>query len=320
MENKLVEPGQLQLPEEVKLPNGGSHYEEYKDDGIYEYALKPNGRKDKSKLKITYNDGNVFEGTLKHGKYEGEGKYYWLNGGNYVGTFKNGMLEGNGKYVAANGDMYDGAFEHGQYVGKGKYTWSDGSFFEGSFKNGQLESGIYHDTEGNVYRCSYTFKHNGELKNSTVRLIQQVKQAVGQAEVKVDNTKKATDTKTNQSDKATKNKGDLLNKDKALLTAIHKSELGNQFKALYSGEGGLNEKAEEKFMAILNFFSGGNEEQMKRIYKSSKLYDEQKGAEHMTKLVENELKSAKSFIKQAHSSAKRKSSANVNANNNGATR
>lgn len=71
MSEKIVEPNVLEEPQEVINPEGGAFYEKYKKDGVYEYALLPNGQKDKSQVKITYHEGAIYEGGLKRGKYFG---------------------------------------------------------------------------------------------------------------------------------------------------------------------------------------------------------------------------------------------------------
>ena len=303
MTNNVIEPEQLQSPEELKLPDGGSRYEDYKSDGVYEYALKPNGKKDKSKVKITYDNGDVYDGKLKHGKYDGQGSYYWKDGGIYEGEFEKGALSGTGKYTAIIGDVYEGNFKNNKYEGKGTYTWKDGSTFVGTFKDGQLIDGKYTDVNGNVYKCSYTYNRNGERKSGTIRLVQTVKNQEHKEEAKPTARKKSE-----------KNDG-LENKDRTLLTGIRKSKCGDEFKKLNSGAAGKGPEEEKKFMAILNFFSDGNREQMERIYRASKLYDQAKGAEHVTNLIDGAIKGSQSFAAEIAGRARNIQRANGNANN-----
>ena len=56
--------------------------------------------------KLTYSNGNVYEGEFKKGLPEGQGKQTFLSGDVYEGAFKNGYREGQGKYTFANGDVY----------------------------------------------------------------------------------------------------------------------------------------------------------------------------------------------------------------------
>ncbi len=161
MANNVVQPGQMQEPGELLDPEKGSRFEQYKVDGVYEYGIK-NGKKDKSRVRVTYYEGDIFEGTLRHRKYVGFGKYSWKNGGIYEGTFKKGKLNGKGKYTEANGETYEGEFKNNKYNGAGKYTWADGSTFDGVFKNGQIISGRFTDAEGNLYSCSFKYKRKGK--------------------------------------------------------------------------------------------------------------------------------------------------------------
>ena len=120
MQEKVMQPGSLQEPQEVENPIGGALYERYKKDGVYEYAKLPNGQKDKSRVKITYHRGTVYEGGINRGRYAGSGTYAWSDGSYYKGIFKNGKLNGNGTYTAANGDRYEGLFRKNRYEGRGK--------------------------------------------------------------------------------------------------------------------------------------------------------------------------------------------------------
>ena len=91
MQEKVMQPGSLQEPQEVENPIGGALYERYKKDGVYEYAKLPNGQKDKSRVKITYHRGTVYEGGINRGRYAGSGTYAWSDGSYYKGIFKNAM-------------------------------------------------------------------------------------------------------------------------------------------------------------------------------------------------------------------------------------
>lgn len=297
MADEIAELSPLQEPGEITVPEGGSKYESYKVDSVFEYALKPNGRRpDKSHAKITYNFGDVYSGGLKRGKFNGVGKYVWNGGDTFEGNFKLGKIEGKGKFNAVNGDTYEGNFKNNKYEGDGKYTWADGRVFEGTFKNGQVLSGRYIDEAGNVYSCKFSYGRNGERKNSTIRLIRFADKKKSSTEVKKDNkTKKNTD-------KTAKN--GLLSKDEKLIAAIKKSKRGAEFKNLYSGAAGKTEKAEKSLIAILNFFSNSDAEQMARIFKSSAIYDKTKGDEHVTDMISGVIKRSRDFTSSMKAATK----------------
>lgn len=258
MPNFIVEPGQMGAPGELLSPEKGNRYEKYKSDGVYEYIIRPNGRRDKSRVKITYYEGDIFEGSLLLGKYRGFGKYTWKNGGVYEGNFQRGKLIGKGKYTEANGDIYEGEFKDNKYSGQGKYTWSNGTSFDGKFKNGRMVSGRYTDQEGNVYACTFKYKLNGERKAGNMRLI---KSAKAQALEKKHEEKKSAQAQEKEkpikqpSKPKQANKSDLTSKDKSLLTSIRNSARGPEFKNLYSGASGKSEKSDRNLIAILNFFT-----------------------------------------------------------------
>lgn len=293
MSQEIEEPKALVLPDEVENPEGGSHYEKYKKDGVYEYSILPNGKKDKTRITIKYNTGAVYEGSLRRGKCHGDGRYAWKDGGYYIGKFQKGKLSGAGEYHSTNGDTYTGNFKNNKYEGNGKYTWADGSNFEGSFKNGQLLSGRYTDASGNVYFCSYTYKRNGERAHGSVKLLQVTsKSTAPQAKIQQEEHKE----KITQKERLEKN--GLLNRDATLMTAIRKSVRGGEFKSLYSGAAGKNEENDKRLMSILNFFTNSNAEQMQRIYQSSKLFDEGKGVGYVEKLTQNVIQGSLDFTKQ----------------------
>lgn len=305
MPNEIVEPKVLVLPEEVENPEGGSHYEKYKKDGVYEYPILTNGKKDKTHVTIKYHSGTLYEGGLKHGKCHGDGKYVWKDGGYYVGKFQNGKLNGVGEFKAANGDAYTGNFQDNRYEGDGKYVWADGSCFEGSFMNGQLQSGRYTDTNGNIYFCSYTYDRKGERKNGSVKLLQAAK--VEKDDNKSSDTstqEKHEEKKERMSQKERLEKNGLLNRDATLMTAIRKSVRGAEFKNLYSGSSGKDANCEKRLMSILDFFTNSNSEQMQRIYQSSKLYDSTKGATYVEKLAASTIQSSQEYSKTLRTKGK----------------
>lgn len=292
MANAGTELKPLQVPGEVLAPESGSKYEEYRSDGVYEYDLLPNGKPNREHVKITYNTGDVYDGSLKHGKQSGIGKYYWKDGGIYEGNFKKGILNGAGKYTAANGDVFEGNFKNDKYDGNGKYTWEDGSSIEGIFKNGQILSGKFTDANGSIYSCKFKYKRNGECKSSVMLLI------------KLAQPQSMREEKKAEQKKAKAQKDGLLSKDKTLIAAIKKSKRGAEFKNLYTGAAGRSEKSEQDLIAILNFFSNSDAEQIQRIFKSSVIYDKTKGDEHVTNMVSGVIKRSKDFTNSAKASTK----------------
>lgn len=335
MANNVVQPGQMQEPGELLDPEKGSKFEQYKIDGVYEYGIK-NGKKDKSRVRVMYYEGDVFEGTLRYNKYVGFGKYTWKNGGVYEGTFKRGKLNGKGKYTEVNGETYEGEFKNNKYNGAGKYTWTDGSSFDGIFKNGRIVSGRYTDADGNLYSCTFKYKRNGERKIAKMQLLRvaptvklkndgkhEEKKAAKNTEKKAEkqtdkSPEKKPETKAEKQDdkkaapqqKRQTNKNGLTARDASLITSIRKSARGAEFKNLYSGASGKSEASDKKLMVILNFFSGSDAEQMQRIFKSSKIYDAAKGQDYLTDLVNGAIHGGKEFTNNLRAAQKGKQQSN----------
>ncbi len=163
----------------------------------------------------------------------------------------------------------------------------DGSKFAGTFKDGQILEGRYTDANGNVYLCHYTYKLNGRRKSGEVKLIE------------LANDGKTEEKKPSESasKKERLEKSGLLNRDLTMMTAIRKSVRGAEFKELYSGKAGKDEKSEKRLMAILNFFTNSNAEQMHRIFRSSKLYAEEKGQNYISELASGAIKNGQEFAK-----------------------
>lgn len=89
------------------------------------------------KNKLTFSNGDVYEGDIQ-GLYEdGYGKIkYFATGDYYEGRLVRGKMMGKGKYVFKNGDVYEGDFVDGKMEGSGTYTWADGSSYVGEFASG----------------------------------------------------------------------------------------------------------------------------------------------------------------------------------------
>ena len=125
--------------------------------------------------KITWANGDVYDGTLVKGQRQGQGLFIWANGQRYDGDWVQDAPLGQGRLQFANGNRYDGdviagipqGAGHMQYAsgddyrgrfnagvpdGRGLYTWKNGQTFDGEWKserpNGQ---GILKFANGNVF-------------------------------------------------------------------------------------------------------------------------------------------------------------------------
>lgn len=86
--------------------------------------------------KISFTNGDVYEGEFKDDKMNGQGRYTWHNGDIYEGEWKDGKMNGYGKYIFANGDVYEGERKDGKRNGQGRYTWANGDIYEDEWKDG----------------------------------------------------------------------------------------------------------------------------------------------------------------------------------------
>jgi hypothetical protein len=110
--------------------------------------------------KLSWANGDVFEGTLQNGKRHGKGLFVWRNGQRYQGDWVNDVSTGQATVDFTNGDHYEGAVEKasptglgsmryasgdtyrggflaGEPNGTGVYVWKNGQKFEGDWKNGK---------------------------------------------------------------------------------------------------------------------------------------------------------------------------------------
>lgn len=102
--------------------------------------------------KITYTNGDVYEGTVAAGKAEGNGKITYANGDVYEGTVTAGKAEGNGKITYANGDRYEGAVADGKPQGEGVMVTGEGTY------TGAFSGGLFEDDDAEMVFEGGTYK------------------------------------------------------------------------------------------------------------------------------------------------------------------
>ena len=71
-------------------------------DGEIDSTGNPHGKE-----KMTWYDGDEYEGNWRHNRREGKGKYRWADGSIYEGDWKNDEREGRGTYWVG-GNEYEG--------------------------------------------------------------------------------------------------------------------------------------------------------------------------------------------------------------------
>ena len=138
----------------VRVQHGGvkkiNHHTTGEYVGEYEGDLDKHGQP-QGHGKMTYADGNVYEGNFKDGLANGLGKCEYADGAVYEGKFKNGQRHGRGKMTYADGDVYEGEFENDERHGRGKMT-ANGDVYIGPWNhNDRHGRGIMRYANGNAY-------------------------------------------------------------------------------------------------------------------------------------------------------------------------
>ena len=114
-------------------------------------------------MKITYDNGDVYEGNFVENVKEGKGIYKYSNGDRYEGEFFEDQKDGYGIYYYKNGEKYEGEYKNDKKHGHGIYYYLDGDRYEGEFQNGFAEGrGAYYFSDGEKYVGDYKQdKRNG---------------------------------------------------------------------------------------------------------------------------------------------------------------
>ena len=147
-EEPKAEPEKAEPKEE---PKAESEKAEPKKETKAESAVTPSAAE-----KITFDNGDVYEGGIVNGSPHGRGKITFKSGDIYEGDFDNGKMAGKGKYTWLNGEVYEGDFVDGKRTGKGKYSWPDGDTYEGDFTDGKRTGkGKFRWVFGNTYEGDF---------------------------------------------------------------------------------------------------------------------------------------------------------------------
>jgi len=87
---------------------------------------------------VKYQNGDIYDGSLKNGKREGYGVYAYKNGDRYAGDWKNDLREGYGVYTDESGVRYAGDWKNDLREGYGTAIFTDGTRQEGDWKNNEF--------------------------------------------------------------------------------------------------------------------------------------------------------------------------------------
>lgn len=146
------------------------------EPSLKKHKLNHNVDDQNSQRKITYENGDVYDGKFTDGKWNGIGKYTSIFGIIYEGEFKDGKRNGIGKYTYTEGDVYKGEFKDGKANGQGKYIYTEGDIYEGEFKDDKFNGrGKYTCTNGDIYKGMFkddTLNGRGKRIDSKRRLLE----------------------------------------------------------------------------------------------------------------------------------------------------
>ena len=113
----------------------------------------------KIKKKITYNNGDEYEGDWENGGRQGIGIYKYANGNVYEGEFMNGLLHSRGIFTYKNGDIYEYRDSAKECLGIFKYLRegpNKGDIYQGEYKNNCKEGqGLYLYVNGDSYQGGF---------------------------------------------------------------------------------------------------------------------------------------------------------------------
>ena len=118
------------------------------------------------KGKLSWANGDTFEGTLQNGKRHGKGLFIWANGQRYHGDWVNDSSTGQATVDFTNGDHYEGATVNGTPIGLGSMRFASGDTYKGSFLAGKPNgAGVYIWKNGQQFEGDWkSGKPNGQGK------------------------------------------------------------------------------------------------------------------------------------------------------------
>ncbi len=112
---------------------------------------------------IKEDNGNIYDGNIKDGVYNGYGKLIIFDNNNnykiYEGDFKNGKLNGNGKLIISDGTIFIGNFINNEYDnGKLSVKINNNKYNEYNIVNGIIQhTNLYSSKNNNtnIYYLNY---------------------------------------------------------------------------------------------------------------------------------------------------------------------
>tara|TARA_B100000795_G_scaffold153047_1_gene114675 strand:+ start:288 stop:1400 length:1113 start_codon:yes stop_codon:yes gene_type:complete len=124
----------------IQKCNDVKEYENGKYSGCLNFEASPDGFG-----KMSYKDGDIYEGNWSRGYRSGFGKLSYSNGGSYEGDWVKNKKEGIGARLDLNKGYYKGGWKNNMYNGDGEAKIifdTQYQIIKGLFRNGELQKGI----------------------------------------------------------------------------------------------------------------------------------------------------------------------------------
>ena len=127
----------------------------FPDGSIYSGKIANRAPSETGTFEIKFEDGK-YVGELGSSLQDGNGKMTYKNGDVYDGEWRKGYKSGNGSMKYANGDYYWGTWGH-DIRWNGELTKTNGDYFKGSFKGDEFYTGEIKTTlnDGSKYVGDY---------------------------------------------------------------------------------------------------------------------------------------------------------------------
>lgn len=97
------------------------------------FLLDPVSRTYSGEGKVTWANGDAYEGELVRGAREGHGMFVWVDGQRYEGDWRDDQPSGHGRLDFVNGDRYEGEVARGMANGEGTFDYASGARHVGRF-------------------------------------------------------------------------------------------------------------------------------------------------------------------------------------------
>lgn len=113
----------------------------YPNGQVYEGHFEYNVRQGVGKL--VCQSGNTAQGEFRKDKfYNGTGTMEYMHGCVFTGTWVDGWWQGPGMLTTGDGVVYEGSYNRGRLFGPGYVTYPDGHKYKGTFVNGKMSGGV----------------------------------------------------------------------------------------------------------------------------------------------------------------------------------